>query len=81
MASLPTILKSKILKSGEQVPETGVYQALHSTPHALIQHEIHFEGSTFRGCKLCPLGVLYRLDRQCVSTLPIPSAPVTAMAY
>jgi hypothetical protein len=81
MASLPTIPKSRILKSGDRVPDTGVYHALHSTPHTLIQHEIHFEGSTFRSCRLCPLGVLYRLDSQCVSKFPILSAPVRALAY
>jgi hypothetical protein len=72
---------SRILRSGDPVPKTGVYQALHSTPHALIQHEIHFEGGQFRGCRLCPFGVLYRLDSQCVSKSPTWPEPVQAAAY
>jgi hypothetical protein len=79
--ALLKILKSRVLTSGDRVPETGVYRALHSTPHALIQHEIHFVGAKFRGCGLCPLGVLYRLDKECVPKSAICSDRVSAMAY
>jgi hypothetical protein len=72
---------SAILRSGDLVPQTGLYRALHSTPHALLQHEFHLQGTRFRGCRLCPLGVLYRIDNQCVSRFPIRSASLRAMAY
>lgn len=42
--------------------ESGLYAVLHSTPHALIQHAIHIEGTRFQGCKMCPMGVWYRLE-------------------
>jgi hypothetical protein len=56
----------KVHKSGDKIQETGVYSVLHSTPHMLIDHQICFEGRRFHGCRLCPLGVLYRLERPCV---------------
>jgi hypothetical protein len=54
--------------SGDKVPESGVYKALHSTPHRLVWRVLYFEGNRFHRCKLCPLGVLYRLEEPCVST-------------
>jgi hypothetical protein len=48
--------------TGDLVRTSGVYAALHSTPHALIERAIYVEGSRFRRCRLCPLGVLYRLE-------------------
>lgn len=50
-------------KSGDLVRESGVYVVLHSTPHMLIERQICIEGSTFRGCSMCPLGLLYKLEK------------------
>lgn len=61
-------LLRKLYKSGEEVPETGVYVVLHSTPHMLIEHQICFEKGRFHGCRMCPMGVLYRLENQCISS-------------
>jgi hypothetical protein len=54
-------------KTGDLAPVSGVYRALHSTPHTLIQREICREGGRFPGCNMCPLGVLYRLESRCLS--------------
>jgi hypothetical protein len=62
----------KVHKSGDVVPQSGIYVVLHSTPHMLIDHQIYIEGSRFRGCRTCPLGVLYRLEEQCIPT-PCPN--------
>ena len=59
-------------KDGELVPASGVYLALHSTPHRLIERATYDEGARFQPCGLCPLGVLYRLDEPFV---PISSKP------
>jgi hypothetical protein len=48
---------------GDLVHTSGVYVALHSTPHTLVERVMYVEGDRFRRCKLCPLGVLYRLDQ------------------
>jgi hypothetical protein len=58
----------KMYKSGDLVTQSGIYAVLHSTPHMLIDHQIYVEGARFRGCRMCPLGVLYRLEEQCVPT-------------
>jgi hypothetical protein len=50
-------------KSGDVVPTSGSYASLHSTPHRLVQREMHTRGDRFEDCKLCPLGVLYRLEQ------------------
>jgi hypothetical protein len=55
-------------KSGDVVPDSGVYTVLHSTPHKLIDRQMFVEGARFRSCSICPLGVLYRLEAQCVPT-------------
>jgi hypothetical protein len=55
-------------KSGAVVPTSGSYSALHSTPHKLLEWAIHVEGERFEQCKLCPLGVLYRLEQPGVQT-------------
>ncbi len=52
----------KIFRSGDLVIESGLYAVLHTTPHALIQHALHIEGARFQGCKMCPMGVWYRLE-------------------
>ena len=52
----------KIFRSGDLVTESGWYAVFHSTPHALIQHAVHIEGARFHECKLCPMGVWYRLE-------------------
>lgn len=49
--------------SGDVVPTSGSYTALHSTPHRLVHREIYVEGNRFEACKLCPLGVIYRLEQ------------------
>ncbi|MGA2387466.1 MAG: hypothetical protein ABSF97_00775 [Candidatus Sulfotelmatobacter sp.] len=49
--------------SGDLVPTSGSYAALHSTPHKLVHREIYVEGNRFEPCKLCPLGVIYRLEQ------------------
>jgi hypothetical protein len=56
-------------KSGDVVPASGSYAALHSTPHRLVEREVHLEGERFERCRLCPLGVLYRFEQ---SGLPRP---------
>ena len=50
-------------KSGEVVPRSGSYAALHSTPHKLLERAVQVEGERFEPCKLCPLGVLYRMEQ------------------
>jgi hypothetical protein len=50
-------------KSGDVVPASGSYAALHSTPHRLPEKSVHIEGDKFHSCKLCPLGVLYRPEQ------------------
>ncbi len=57
-------------KSGDVVPTSGVYAALHSTPHRLVERTMCVEGDRFHRCRLCPLGVLYRLEE-----LSIPMSP------
>jgi hypothetical protein len=42
-------------KSGDVVPTSGSYTALHSTPHKLLERAVHVEGERFEQCKLCPL--------------------------
>lgn len=54
--------EQRLYRSGELVTKSGVYAVLHSTPHSMIQHVAHVEGTHFKQCKLCPLGVWYRLD-------------------
>jgi len=55
-------------KSGDVVPTSGSYAALHSMPHKLLERAVHVEGEGFEQCKLCPLGVLYRLEQPGVQT-------------
>jgi hypothetical protein len=55
-------------KSGDLVPASGSYAVLHSTPHKLPQRSVHVEGDRFEPCKLCPLGVLYRLEQHGLQT-------------
>jgi hypothetical protein len=49
--------------SGDFAPTSGAYVALHSTPHRLVHREVYVEGDRFDSCKLCPLGVIYRLEQ------------------
>lgn len=56
----------KAFKSGDQVPASGVYVALHSTPHRLPDREMYFEGSRFPDCEICRSAVRYRLESPCV---------------
>jgi hypothetical protein len=58
----------KTYRSGEVVPTSGSYAALHSTPHRLVERDVHIEGDRFEDCKLCPLGVLYRLEQSGMQT-------------
>lgn len=55
-----------IFLTGDLVPASGLYKALHSTPHKLVEREICLEGAYFRRCGLCPLGVVYRLENPSV---------------
>ncbi len=57
-----------IFTDGDLVPTSGVYAALHSTPHKLIEREIYAGGDRFHHCRLCPFGVLYRLETPSVPT-------------
>jgi hypothetical protein len=52
----------RLFCSGDLVTESGLYAVLHSTPHSLIEHAIHIEGTRFHECRMCPLGVWYRLE-------------------
>ena len=54
--------------SGDVVPLSGSYAALHSTPHKLLERGVNVEGEKFEPCKLCPLGVLYRMEQPGVQT-------------
>jgi hypothetical protein len=56
----------KTFRSGEQVPASGIYLALHSTPHRAPERDMYFEGSRFPECGICQTGVLYRLESPCV---------------
>jgi len=67
----------KAFKSGEQVPASGTYLTLHLTPHRIPERELYFEGSRFPECKVCPAGVLYKLESPCV---PIAMPAVTEIA-
>lgn len=63
-------------KTGDEVPQSGVYAILHSTPHMLIGRQMCVAGSRFRGCRMCPFGVLYRLEEPCVPTaFPVLAGP------
>ena len=57
----------KVFKDGDLVTASGVYSALHSTPHKLVERATYFEGDWFESCRLCPLGVIYRLDEPLIS--------------
>jgi hypothetical protein len=61
-----------MFRAGDPVPTSGVYAALHSTPHKLVERVFYVEGGRFRRCKLCPLGVMYRLDQ--------PGVPISSSA-
>jgi hypothetical protein len=70
-----------MFKPGDVVPTSGVYATWHSTPHALIEHTICLEGQRFPGCRLCPLGVMYRLEKTGVpifSTMNLPEQGFSA---
>jgi hypothetical protein len=56
----------KAFRSGEKVPASGIYLALHAAPHAAPEREMYFEGSRFPNCGICQAGVLYRLESPCV---------------
>jgi hypothetical protein len=49
--------------SGDVVPASGSYATFHSTPHKLVHNEVYVEGNKFEACKLCPLGVIYKLEQ------------------
>jgi hypothetical protein len=67
----------KALKSGEKVPTSGIYRVLHSTPHAVEEREMYFEGSRFPICRMCPAGALYRLESPCV---PMGARPLAELS-
>jgi hypothetical protein len=59
-----------MFKDGDLVIASGVYGALHSTPHKLVERATYVEGDRFESCRLCPLGVIYRLDEPLISIAP-----------
>jgi hypothetical protein len=63
-----------VFKDGDLVTASGVYSALHSTPHKLVERATYIEGDRFESCHLCPLGVIYRLDEPLISIAPKPSS-------
>ncbi len=67
-------------RSGDLVPASGSYAALHSTPHKLVERSIHIEGDRFEPCSMCPLGVLYRLEQSGVQRPLFANPQLEAMA-
>ncbi|MFY9790263.1 MAG: hypothetical protein WA474_00140 [Candidatus Sulfotelmatobacter sp.] len=67
-------------RSGELVPASGSYAALHSTPHKLVERSVHIEGDRFEQCGMCPLGVLYRLEQSGVQRPLFVNPQLDAMA-
>ena len=67
-------------RSGELVPASGSYAALHSTPHKLVERSVHIEGDRFEPCGMCPLGVLYRLEQSGVQRPLFVNPQLDAMA-
>lgn len=70
-------MTSKMFQSGDVVPNSGVYQVFHSTPHSMGGREMYFEGSRFPECGSCSAGALYRLESPCV---PIQTATSALLA-
>ena len=76
LAEIKCAPMANTFKSGDLVPDSGVYAVLHSTPHRLIDRQIFVQGARFHSCRICPLGVLYRLVEPCVPTIfPVVSVP------
>jgi hypothetical protein len=65
----------KMFKGGDLVPTSGLYAALHSTAHKLVESVTYVEGDRFQRCRLCPLGVLYRLEKP---DIPVSSTTVSS---
>ena len=63
----------KTFADGDLVLTSGVYTSIHSTPHTLIERELYVEGAHFERCKLCPFGVLYRLEEPSVHFFQAPN--------
>ena len=42
-----------MFKDGDLVITSGVYGALHSTPHKLVERATYVEGDRFESCRLC----------------------------
>ena len=59
-----------VFKDGDLVTASGVYSALHSTPHKLVERATYVEGDRFESCRWCPFGVIYRLDEPLISIAP-----------
>lgn len=58
----------RTFRPGDSVRTSGVYELLHSTPHAVGEREMYFEGSRFPQCRTCKEGVFYRLESPCVAS-------------
>ena len=56
----------KTFRPGDLVRTSGVYELLHSSPHAVGQRVMYFEGSRFPRCRTCKEGMFYRLESPCV---------------
>lgn len=67
-------------RSGDLVPVSGSYAVLHSTPHKLVERSVHIEGDKFEQCRMCPLGVLYRLEQSGIQRPLFVDAHLEAMA-
>jgi hypothetical protein len=67
-------------RSGDLVPASGSYAALHSTPHKLVERSVHIEGDKFEECRMCPLGVLYRLEQSGIQRPLFADTRLEAMA-
>jgi hypothetical protein len=56
----------KIFRDGDFVLASGRYRVFHSTPHTWLERDFCLGGDRFPGCRLCPFGVLYRLEARFV---------------
>lgn len=70
---------SKTFRPGDRVRTSGVYELLHSRPHAVGERIVYFEGGRFPHCRTCRDGVFYRLESPYVP-VQFPSREVSALA-
>ena len=58
-------MKAQLFKTGEQIPETGVYRVIHAA-HRLAHECTLIEGHTFPRC--CKCGEV--VEFECIATAP-----------